>query len=1462
VVKSKESKVFSEAERESAGAFEPIDMNHTPAPGSVHLKWTGDLFEVTLRFDRPRPGRAVFRTNLGMAQIRRRELIACTESGEPALARDWHDIPMSERAPGLFGVRIPLTEVGLFEGKACFFAEASGVPEWPEGGNLRVKVEPAHTACANTVYTAFVRQFGASLHGNPRTPETCERELALDRLGYTVIPPSGTFRDLIRRLDAIMGRLRFRIVQLLPVHPVPVAYGRMGRYGSAFAALDFLSVDPALAEFDTRATPLDQFRELIDAVHSRGGTLFMDLPANHTGWAATLQTHHPDWYRRRPDGEFVSPGAWGVTWADLVELDYRDPRLRAYMAKVFLFWCSQGIDGFRCDAGYMIPVETWVYIVARVREEFPDTVFLLEGLGGRVEVTEALLTEANLNWAYSELFQTEDRGAMEWYLPRAIPLSERCGPLIHFAETHDNSRLAARGETYARMRVALSALFSHQGAFGITNGVEWFAAEKVDVHGASGLNWDAPHNQVAAIARLNALLESHPAFGPGARLALATVGDGPVLAALREVNGAREEGRVEDGDGARRLLVLVNFDCEHAQTVHWNGRTFHAPVAWDLLSGEAFALKRGGGLKLAPGRVCCLTAEAGDLARTDDAAAAGGEPAAVACRRRNLMALRVRLALQPGQLAVDEEPDALGAAMAADPDAFCRLPAAGGAGSPPRRSVWNWPEDVRRQVMVPEGQVLLVRAASPFRAELKSGKKTQAVERAVQFGDGRWGAFLTVEPYAEGLDGTRAEPRALVVTVYTPEGVRRETAELLVLPPAGAARVVARAAGVQVRADAGLCAVLSNGAGAMAQARAAWGELRSQYDCLLAANPDPRVPVDKMVFWTRCRMWLRCRGYSQEINKTCLDAFRADPAGRFAEWSFKVPCGMGRWVPLRVRLELENGVNRARLTVAREQNCLPDDDAVTVIVRPDIEWRSFHQKTKAFLGPETAWPAAVRPGERGFAFHPAEGVTLGIEAAGAREPRNAQHPALSVLDCRYHHGPEWTYMVAHPEEQERGLDGHGDLFSPGWFELTLPGGGAAVLAAGESPSALAMGDGWEPQDELPLTVPDALSRALSLYVVRRDALKTVIAGYPWFLDWGRDTLIVLRGLIADGRHGDALAILREFGRFEANGTLPNIIHGDTVGNRDTSDAPLWFCVAAGDLMAAVGDREVLEAACGGRTLREVLVLIVGHFRDGTPNGIRMDPESGLIYSPPHFTWMDTNYPAATPREGYPVEIQALWIASLRLVARKIDAAWMALAERAALSLERLFAVKEGWLADCLRAPAGTAAGEAEPEDVLRPNQLLALTLGVLPTRPRAGTSPGVPSLPESILRACETLLVPGAIRSLADRPIRAQLAMWPYQGRYLGDEDTRRKPAYHNGTAWTWPFPLYAEALVEVYGASARATALSLLGSSVELLNRGCLGHMPEICDGAAPHAARGCCAQAWGGAELLRVWKKLACPL
>ena len=212
--------------------------------------------------------------------------------------------------------------------------------------------------------------------------------------------------------------------------------------------------------------------------------------------------------------------------------------------------------------------------------------------------------------------------------------------------------------------------------------------------------------------------------------------------------------------------------------------------------------------------------------------------------------------------------------------------------------------------------------------------------------------------------------------------------------------------------------------------------------------------------------------------------------------------------------------------------------------------------------------------------------------------------------------------------------------------------------------------------------------------------------------------------------------------------------------------------------------------------------------------------------------MDTNYPACTPREGYPVEIQALWISALRFLGRD------ELAERALASVRRYFRREDGrGYFDCLAAAKGVGAADATPEDTVRPNQLFLITLGILDDR--------------SILSATEELLVPGGMRSL-----NAGNAL--YRGTYAGDEDTSRKPAYHNGTVWGWVFPLYAEALVKT-GACPRESALSLLASSVENLNAGCLCHVSENADGDAPHAQKGCTAQAWSDSELLRVWLEIS---
>ena len=1376
-------------------------ISQTPPPGAYILRWTGDALEAELRIDPPRKGRAVLRTNIGGAQVRRRETIEQTERGITPLAKAWRDIPMEEASPGVFRVSAPLDEVGVFSAKACFFPADGGAPEWPEGENFHVKTAPRRTAQGNSIYTVFTRQFGPALEKNPRTPEVLEEEKRLDGLGYTVIPPSGTFREVARRLDHIMGTLGFNIVQLLPVHPVPATFARMGRFGSAFAATDFLSVDPAYAEFDTKATPLDQFRELADAVHRRGGSLFIDLPANHTGWASTLMTHHPGWFRRTGDGAFASPGAWGVVWADLAELDYKSPELRAYMADVFLFWCRNGVDGFRCDAGYMIPEETWTYIVARVREEYPDTVFMLEGLGGKVETTEALISRAGLDWAYSETFQTYDRSAFEWYLPRAIAMSERCGPLVHFAETHDNDRLAKKGRVWARMRTALSALLSQQGAWGMANGVEWYAEEKIDVHGAPSLNWGARENMCGFIARLNRILAVHPAFGPDTRLSMEQTGGGNFLAVKR----AR-------ADGSAPLLVLVNLDCGHSAAAFWNADAFPARHAVDLVSGRVFDFPPGGAVELAPGEALCLSPAPFDL----DSASASAVSAPC---------------IRPQKAAAD-------GAVA-----------------------WQYPRDVRRVVCIPYGSALEFRSEHPFRAALRDGERTVCAAVSVPCAGGGHRALL--RPPQSGADDTRTAgspvPRTLEASVFAPEGTDRFRSEIRLLPPGGSARVKLSVRAADLRRDPTLKTVLSNGAGADAQLPVAWGEIFSQYDSILSANPDPAVPSDRLVLWRRCRAWLQHEGYSREINRDCLENFRADPAGRSATWYFRVPCGMGRQVALAFHLALEENANAARLTVRRFSAGETDSpSAVRIVFRPGVDWRSFHSCTKAFAGPEKVFPAGVKSARDGFAFAPHGGDAFD----------------LRISRGEFHADAEWSYCVAHPEEAERSQEPAGDIFSPGWFSCDFAPDSSCVLRGafrGEKGEAAPAPDAAravrEEAEDASLPVDEAARRAMDLFIVRRDGLKTVIAGYPWFLDWGRDTLIFLRGMIADGRCADSLEILRAFARFEDRGTIPNIIHGNTVGNRDTSDAPLWLIAAAADLCRREPRRakRVLSADCGGRTLLDALESVAAHYVSGTPNGIRMDAESALVFSPSHFTWMDTNYPACTPRAGYPVEIQALWIHGLRFLASatgKKD--YGKLADRAAESLVELFRAPGIGLADCLRAAPGVPAARAVREDALRPNQLQAVALdGVLP--------PDSPVAAE-IVEACACLLTPGAARSLDDRRTVCAFPAYaadgrplndphrPYFGRYTGDEDTSRKPAYHNGTAWAHCFPVFAEAFALVHGTeSARLAALSLLGSVAEPFNSGCLCQLPEISDGDAPHAQKGCRAQAWAVSETLRVWRRLS---
>ena len=316
------------------------------------------------------------------------------------------------------------------------------------------------------------------------------------------------------------------------------------------------AIDPALVEFDKRTTGVDQFCELTHAAHSLGARVFLDIVINHTGWGSALQENHPEFFLRNPDGTFASPGAWGTIWEDLVELKQDDVALWDKIADALLIWCRRGVDGFRCDAGYKIPVPAWQYIIARVQDEFPETIFLLEGLGGSWEATENLLTDGGMQWAYSELFQNYSGRQVADYLDYANRQSSRVGTYVHYSETHDNDRLAARGRAWSLLRNRLCALTSPSGGFGFTCGVEWLATEKINVHGCTGLAWDNPDNIVPELAQLNRLLADHPCFFDGAKLTRLSPPDSPVYALLRE-----------SAEGKDSVLVLVNTDVEKANSL-------------------------------------------------------------------------------------------------------------------------------------------------------------------------------------------------------------------------------------------------------------------------------------------------------------------------------------------------------------------------------------------------------------------------------------------------------------------------------------------------------------------------------------------------------------------------------------------------------------------------------------------------------------------------------------------------------------------------------------------------------------------------------------------------------------------------------------------------------------------------------------------------------------------------------
>ncbi|SLM27440.1 Amylo-alpha-16-glucosidase (fragment) [Desulfamplus magnetovallimortis] len=736
--------------------------------------------------------------------------------------------------------------------------------------------------------------------------------------------------------------------------------------------------------------------------------------------------------------------------------------------------------------------------------------------------------------------------------------------------------------------------------------------------------------------------------------------------------------------------------------------------------------------------------------------------------------------------------------------------------------------------------------------------------------------------------------------------------------------------------DSSLKLLGTNQKGAMLRASAWWGHLESRYDALLAANLNPDYPENRWIMLSRYRIWVVYRGYSRELSLDCLDRFSLSENGG-AVWLFSIPTCEGEHLCIEVNLQMKEKKNQTLMQIHHcdkvktlmqihhfdKVNCEKPslsnptptqdhsyDQKVKIIIRPDIENRSFHDTVKAWMGPETQWKKAIQGTENSFTFSP--------------DPENGAYLHICTSQGSFTTEPEWHYMVHHPMEALRGLDPDSDLFSPGFFTVFLKKAEQVTLMAlcsrkphddsqinfhdceevtttHESPYiSKCYGDpltkpsclnqmittdhenndrhfqgkdfATQPDQQclssgtyqnLSLPFAKALLNSMDAFLVERGKDKSVIAGYPWFLDWGRDSLIFSRALIEVGRMDDAKAILRLFGQFEQNGTLPNMICGRDAGNRETSDAPLWFFAACREITEKEGDN-FLHEDLGQRSIRDILISMGHSFIKGTSTGVIMDQKTSMIYSPSHFTWMDTNHPAGSPRQGYPVEIQALWHYALTFLAR-IDHAenrdiWQKTSDNLAHNLINLFyRPSDGYFSDCLHLDKMESALNAKADDALRPNQLLLITLGVIKDE----------DMCIKTLESCMELLIPGAIRSLSSRKLKYPLEIhhngkllkdpyYPYSGQYKGDEDTQRKPAYHNGTAWTWPFPLFCEAWAKTFGDKSHGTALSWLGSALDLLKTGAAGYLPEILDGDFPHKPGGCDAQAWGSSEFARVWSKL----
>jgi predicted glycogen debranching enzyme len=652
--------------------------------------------------------------------------------------------------------------------------------------------------------------------------------------------------------------------------------------------------------------------------------------------------------------------------------------------------------------------------------------------------------------------------------------------------------------------------------------------------------------------------------------------------------------------------------------------------------------------------------------------------------------------------------------------------------------------------------------------------------------------------------------------------------------------------------------LVTNGLGGYAAGTVAGMLTRRYHGMLVASLPAPlgRVVMlnhllERVRLPGRGVIWL---GDEDEVAGTNA----TDRHEHLAE--FRLEMGLPVWVYRVDEFTIEKRVMMpyAQNTVHVTYRVLEGDGVVRFNLRPSVHYRGYEAAVDE--SPVQSYTISAAAGNR---YELAAGPDLPV----LRMMLVGDRAALT-LDEKGAEG------IPYRMEETRGYQWKGSLWSPGYFRAdAVKGSQVSLIASAEawdtvvalSPEGAAGAELERRRKLLAIAdVPpaDTLSGELVLaadqFIIRPagrveeaararaagDDVRTVIAGYHWFTDWGRDTMISLEGLtLSTHRYREAGYILRTFAHYVRDGLIPNMFpDGQREGLYHTADASLWFFHAMERYTLATGDDETL------RLLLPVLIDIVQHHLRGTRFGIRIDPADGLFTQGEEgyqLTWMDAKVGdwVVTPRRGKAVELNALWYNALCLLQSWTEkfggGEHLGLTEHARRAREsfnrRFWNAERGYLFDVVDGPNGD-------DPCCRPNQVFAISL----PHPILDRERWVPVM--NVVR--ERLLTPAGLRSLA--PGEPE-----YKARYYGDLRAR-DAAYHQGTVWGWLIGPYIDAELKLPGAD-RTRLCALLDDFDRHLDEACVGQISEVFDADPPFLPRGCVAQAWSVAEVLRCRLKLA---